>query len=106
MVLIVSTIKFDLQDQLNEIQARIYLEKKIKLSKKEILEIIFTIGLEQYEEILKRVENQQQKIDSSLIEGILSLSEDFGEGSENLSNEIDDIIYRKIIRDEQDEHFS
>ncbi|OLS21302.1 MAG: hypothetical protein HeimC3_36190 [Candidatus Heimdallarchaeota archaeon LC_3] len=90
-----STVKFDLQDELDEIQARVYLEKKIKLTKKEILELIFKIGLEQYEEILKRVDNRQQKIDDTLIEEILSLSEDFGVGSEDFSSKLDEILYEK-----------
>ena len=35
----VSTVKFDLQEDLEELQAKIYLDTKKKLSKKDILEL-------------------------------------------------------------------
>ncbi len=43
-----SIVKFGLQDDLEELQARIYLET-VRLTKKELLELIFKIDLEHYE---------------------------------------------------------
>ena len=57
-----STIKFELQDELDELIARIYLDTKKKLSKKELLELIFNIGKQDYQEILDLVKNPDNTI--------------------------------------------
>ena len=91
----VSTVKFDLQTDLEELQARIYLDTKKKLTKKDILELTFKIGAQNYTQLVKKIEKSDESISSDKIAEILIRSVDFGEGSENLSEEIDTILYGK-----------
>lgn len=90
----VSTVKFDLHDDLEELQARIYLDTKKKLSKKEILELVFRIGAQNYDQILKALQPEEKSLDDQIIQSVLAYSEDFGEGTENLSSKVDAIVYR------------
>jgi len=89
----VSTVKFDLKDDLEELQARLYLDTRKRLTKKEILEIVFRIGLENYELIVNEVRLMDYPLDDDVIEKVLSLAEDFGPGSEDLSSNVDDVVY-------------
>ena len=50
-----ATIKFDLQDELDELNARLYLDSKIKFTKKELLELIFKLGIQDYNLLLKKI---------------------------------------------------
>lgn len=88
-----STVKFDLKDDLEELQARLYLDTRKRLTKKEILEIVFRIGLENYELIVNEVRLMDYPLDDDVIEKVLSLAEDFGPGSEDLSSNVDDVVY-------------
>jgi len=92
-VLPVSTVKFDLHEDLEELQARIYLRTKIKLTKKEVLELVFRIGTRNYEQIINEIKPQGSKLDDKTIESILDLVEDFGSGTEKLSTQVDEIVY-------------
>jgi len=92
-VLPVSTVKFDLKDDLEELQARLYLDTRKRLTKKEILEIVFRIGLENYELIVNEVRLMDYPLDDAVIEKVLSLAEDLGPGSEDLSLSVDDVVY-------------
>jgi hypothetical protein len=92
-VLPVSTVKFDLKDDLEELQARLYLDTRKRLTKKEILEIVFRIGLENYELIVNEVRLMDYPLDDDVIEKVLSLAEDLGPGSEDLSSRVDDVVY-------------
>lgn len=89
----VSTVKFDLKDDLEELQARLYLDTRKRLTKKEILEIVFRIGLENYELIVNEVRLMDYPLDDAVIEKVLSLAEDLGPGSEDLSLSVDDVVY-------------
>jgi len=86
-------VKFDLKDDLEELQARLYLDTRKRLTKKDILEIVFRIGLENYELIVNEVRLMDYPLDDDLIEKVLSLAEDFGHGSEDLSSSVDDVVY-------------
>ena len=89
-----STVKFDFHDQLDELQAKLYLDTKIKITKKEILELAFKIGSKDYERLLKMVLVSKIKtITKKQLDEVLSLAEDFGLGTENLSQEVDEILY-------------
>ena len=90
-----STVKFDLQNDLEELQARIYLDTKKKLTKKDILELTFKIGEQNYNQLIKKIEKSEESISSDKISEILVHAVDFGEGTENLSEEIDNILYGK-----------
>ena len=92
-VLPVSTVKFDLKDDLEELQARLYLDTRKRLTKKEVLEIAFRVGLENYDLIVKEIQTKEQPLDDDLIQKILSLVEDLGPGSEDLSSKVDEILY-------------
>ena len=94
-----STIKFDLQDDLEEIQARIYLDTHKKLTKKQLLELIFRIGKRNYADILDELQIQDQSISSDTIDRILGLVEDFGSNTEALSTRVDELCYGQKKRD-------
>jgi hypothetical protein len=92
-VLLVSTVKFDLKDDLEELQARLYLDTRKRLTKKEILEIVFRIGLENYDLIVNEVRLMDYPLDDDIIQKVLSLAEDLGPGSEDLSSKVDEVVY-------------
>jgi hypothetical protein len=89
----VSTVKFDLKDDLEELQARLYLDTRKRLTKKEVLEIVFRIGLENYDLIVNEVRLMDYPLGDDVIEKVLSLAEDLGPGSEDLSSRVDDVVY-------------
>ncbi len=89
----VSTVKFDLQEDLEELQARIFLSTKVKLTKKEVLELVFRIGAKDFQQIINEIKPQSNTLDNKTIESILELVEDFGPGTENLSGQVDEIVY-------------
>lgn len=86
-------MKFDLKDDLEELQARLYLDTRKRLTKKEILEIVFRIGLENYELIVNEIRLMDYPLDDDVIQKVLSLAEDLGPGSEDLSLRVDDMVY-------------
>ncbi len=89
----VSTVKFDLQEDLEELQARLYLDTKKKLSKKEILELTFRIGAKHYEQIIQAIQQEKNSLNDNIIKSVLDSVTDFGEGTERLSSQINKIIY-------------
>ena len=93
LVFSVSTVKFDLQEDLEELQARIYLDTKKKLSKKDILELTFRIGSKNYEELIREIQLEKTVLDDNIIESVLASAADFGEGTEKLSSQINKITY-------------
>jgi hypothetical protein len=92
-VLPVSTVKFDLKDDLEELQARLYIDTRKRLTKKEVLEIVFRVGLENYDLIVKELQSKEKPLDDDVIQKILSLAEDLGPGSEDLSSKVDELLY-------------
>ncbi|MFO7835079.1 MAG: hypothetical protein R6V83_00345 [Candidatus Thorarchaeota archaeon] len=88
-----STVKFDLQDDLEELQSRLYLDTGKRLTKKDILELAFRIGTENYNRIVSEVQAGEVPLTDETIQEILSLAEDLGPGSENLSSRVDEIVY-------------
>jgi len=58
-----ATIKFDKQNELEELIARIYLDTNKKFSKKELLETIFELGIQDYHALLNKI-NSVDKSDS------------------------------------------
>ena len=88
-----AVMRFDLQDKLEELQARIYLDTRKRPSKKELLELIFQIGLENYDLIIQRVLSNKKTLDKQTIKKVLSMAEDLGPGSEDLSLREEDIVY-------------
>ena len=58
-----ATIKFDKQEKLDELIARIYLDTNKKFTKKDLLEVIFELGIQDYHALLEKIENRD-KIDS------------------------------------------
>jgi hypothetical protein len=89
----VSTVKFDLKDDLEELQARLYLDTRKRLTKKEILEIVFRIGLENYDLIVNEVRLKEYPLDDDVIKKVFALAEDLGPGSEDLSSKVDEVVY-------------
>lgn len=89
----VSTVKFDLQDDLEELQARLYLDTGKRLTKKALLELVFKIGAKDYNRILSEVQAGEVPLTDETIQEILSLAEDLGPDSEDLSSRVDEIVY-------------
>jgi hypothetical protein len=88
-----STVKFDLQDDLEELCARLYLDTRKRLTKKEALELVFKIGLENYDLIVREVQARDHPLDDEVIKKVLALAEDMGPGSEDLSSRVDETVY-------------
>ncbi len=88
-----TTVKFDLHDDLEELQARLYLDTRKRFTKKEILELVFKMGLENYDLIVKSLRPREQSLGDETIRTVLSLAEDMGLGSEELSSKADEILY-------------
>ena len=86
-------MKFDLHDDLEELQARLFLDTRKRLSKKEILELIFKIGLENYPMIVTHLQPHEHPLTEDVMKKVLSLTHDLGEGSEDLSERVDEIVY-------------
>ncbi|TFG03526.1 hypothetical protein EU538_13200 [Candidatus Thorarchaeota archaeon] len=63
------------------------------MSKKEILELVFRIGMENYDLIVREVRSGETPLSDKTIQEILSLAEDLGPGSEDLSSRVDAIVY-------------
>jgi hypothetical protein len=61
-----STIRFDHQDELDSLIARIYLDTNHKFSKKELLEVIFELGTQDYQLLLKKIREPKTNVDSKL----------------------------------------
>ena len=89
----VSTVKFDLQEDLEELQAKIYLDTKKKLSKKDILELAFKIGANNYEQLISEIQQEKSSLSDSVIDSVLTQVTDYGEGTEKLSSQINKITY-------------
>ncbi len=88
-----STVRFGLHDDLEELQARLYLDTRKRLSKREILELVFRIGLEHYDLIVEEIKSTEQPLDDDTIKRVLSMAEDLGPGSEDLSSRVDEVVY-------------
>ncbi|MCF2135890.1 MAG: hypothetical protein K9W43_01500 [Candidatus Thorarchaeota archaeon] len=87
------TTRFDIQDDLEEVQARLYRATGTMLTRKEIKAIISKIGSEQYDLIYQAIKSREKPLDDVIVEKVLSLSEDLGRGSDDLSERIDEITY-------------
>ncbi|MHA1679622.1 MAG: hypothetical protein ACTSUE_01355 [Promethearchaeota archaeon] len=77
-----ATIRFDRQDELDELIARIYLDTNRKFTKKELLELIFEIGIKDYTLLLKKIQQPELNGDEELrtqfiktLSGVLLLSD-------------------------------
>ena len=73
-------MKFEHQSELDHLIARIFLDTKVKLTKKSLLEIIFKIGIKDYNTLLREVTKKEKTDDLKLreefirkFEGVLSV---------------------------------
>jgi hypothetical protein len=80
-----SVIKFDKQKELEILLAKIILETGFKLTKKELLELIFDIGIEDYAKIISEVKRKKSEQEDTLelryrfidqFSGIIELNDD------------------------------
>jgi hypothetical protein len=55
-----ATIKFDRQDELDELIARIFLDTNKKFTKKALLEIIFELGTQDYHALLNKIKKMDK----------------------------------------------
>jgi hypothetical protein len=79
-----SAVKFDKQEELDRLQAKIMLDLGMKLSKKDLLELLFEMGSQDYDRLLEYIrKNKTQTKDSvdlrrkfiSKYSGIIELDE-------------------------------
>ena len=97
-----STVKFDAQKDIDELQARIYLDTNIKLTKKQIVEIFFKFGKLHYNEIIANLKSEQRPITDDLIDDIINNSYDWGVGSEKSSMSVDEVLYQRSHNKKRD----
>lgn len=57
------------------------------------MELVFRIGTENYKRIVSEVQAGEVPLTDETIQEILSLAEDLGPNSENLSSRVDEIVY-------------
>ena len=86
------TIKFTRHDELDHLLARIYLDTKRKLTKKELLEIIFEVGIQDYHYLIKKILHPETLEDDTLRQKFI---EDFS-GCLTLDDGDDDIDAKSI----------
>ncbi|MHA1620157.1 MAG: hypothetical protein ACTSVZ_12840 [Promethearchaeota archaeon] len=67
-----ATIKFDLQEELNELIARIYLDIHTKFTKKKLLSLIFELGSRDYHLLLDYITALKQEDDTGLRERFIN----------------------------------
>ena len=67
-----ATIKFDLQEELNELIARIYLDIHTKYTKKDLLAIIFELGSRDYSLLLEYITSSPQEDETDLRKQFIS----------------------------------
>ncbi len=93
-----ATIKFDRQDELDELIARIYLDTNKKFTKKDLLEVIFEIGIQDYRALLNTINNMDKSDSKDLRDQFIN----HFSGSITVSNP-DDInpksIWEKQLKD-------
>ncbi|MCY3411632.1 MAG: hypothetical protein INQ03_08385 [Candidatus Heimdallarchaeota archaeon] len=89
-----STVKFSNIDKLKELQSKIYLLTKISLSQKDLLELGVDVLIENIDLLIQRLTRGSRIVDKKELEAIMSLSKDWGPGSEHSSINIDDDLYR------------
>ena len=66
---------------------------KVKLTKKEVLELVFRIGTKNYQQLIDEIKPKEEKIDDKTIDSVLKLVEDLGPGTESLSSQVDEVVY-------------
>jgi hypothetical protein len=88
-----STVKFSKHDKLKELQAKIYLETKITLTQQQLLDMGVDILSENIELVINRISKGGKKIDKKHQDEIFDLISDWGEGTEDSSETIDEVLY-------------
>lgn len=89
-----ATVKFNNQELLKRLQARILLETNISLTQQEILELSIDLVSENIDLILKKIKIGCNIVSDEQIKSILQLSSDWGEGTEDSSKSIDEHLYK------------
>ncbi|MCY3413707.1 MAG: hypothetical protein INQ03_18835 [Candidatus Heimdallarchaeota archaeon] len=56
-----SAVKIDRQHEIDELLAKIYLDTNIKMNKKELLEFIFDISFNNYDQLIEMIKNLHTK---------------------------------------------
>lgn len=92
-----SSVKISDKNQLEKLSARIFLLTGTKFTQQQLLTLCVSFSSENMDELISYISVQNRiwsddEIDSFYDEN----AEDFGEGSENLSDNVDDILYGKI----------
>lgn len=85
-----TSVKIDRHAEIDELLAKIYLDTHIKLSKKELLELIFDITKDDYDLLLQNIKNGTKKDD-------IDLRKSFINTFSGVLNEVDEEIDPKSI---------
>lgn len=88
-----STVKFSEQEKLKTLQSKIFLATKVSLSQKEILELGLEFMEENFGLIVARLSRGNKILSQTELEKLFNLTSDWGEGSEDSSENIDAYLY-------------
>ncbi len=88
-----STVKFSKHDKLKELQATIYLETKISLTQQQLLDMSVDILSKNIELVICEISKGGKIIDKEHQNEIFSLISDWGVGTEDSSETIDEVLY-------------
>ena len=89
-----TTVRFSNVEKLKAIQSRLYLSTQQNLSKQQILDLAIDIIDANIELLEQKISPAARVFSSEEIENLLEeVVSDWGEGTENASETIDDILY-------------
>lgn len=90
---IMSMVEFSDLERLKKLQSKIKNSTKISLSLEEILELGLELLEENFEMIVARLNRGNKKLSQAETEKLFDLISDWGEGTEDSSENIDEYLY-------------
>ncbi len=89
-----SSVKISRKDQLEKLAAKILLKTGKKITQQELLALCVQYSDENLDEFILQVTKENRKWDAEEIKQLeMEFIEDFGEGTETLSSDVDKILY-------------
>lgn len=92
-----SSVKIEDKNQLEQLSARIFLLTGIKFTQQQLLSLCVSFSSENMDDLISYISVQNRIWSDEEIESYYKENtEDFGEGTEDLSENVDYILYGKI----------
>ena len=89
-----SSVKINNKDRLDRLAAKILLKTGKKYTQQELLSLCVQIAEEDIDEFIKKIVKRQKIWTKEEIEKLKKrITTDLGEGTENLSQQVDEILY-------------